>query len=273
MVLVLVQNCRIDTQIQFLKKKMPTEQQPRDSAGEVLDDIIYLNKANHDEILRINDQIRQQVSQADLSSSAANAIVAEVSSQLGQLTVKVNLAEKAVRSVRPGKVYKSHTSPTKVEANVDRIAQKFSVDHLSDNKNLLPIEYSGDGTRYAWSDSTPEILFSFPLDRGKPLGMQICLFALIKPEYSKLLKVLVDKKHIKHNFSLDEGQFLLSCNIPPSPKTGLTDVEIILPATHSPKDLGTSNDIRRLGIAFTEIRFGNPVSRFSHLLKRLKLIH
>ena len=250
---------------------MPPEKQPQESTSELLDDINYLNKTNIDEITKINNQIRQRISETDLAGNIANSIITEVSSQLGQLTVKVNLAEKAIRSIQSRQKYKSPTPPRKKDIKVDTIGQRFSVDQLAVNSNLLPVEHSSDGTSYVWSGSTPEILFTFPLDRNKVLGMHIRLFALIKPEYSKQLKVLVDETHIKHKFRLDEGLFLLSCNIPSSSKAGLTEVKIILPATHSPKELGTSNDMRKLGIAITEIHFGKPVSRFAHLLKRSKL--
>ncbi len=250
---------------------MPQVKPPQVSNSELLDDIDYVNKANIDEIIKVNNQIRQRISETDLSGNVANSIIEEVSSLLGQLTMKVNLAEKAIRSIQPRKKQVSPTLSKKHDATSNRIAQRFSVDQLTGNGNLLPIEHSSDGTSYAWSSSAPEIVFTFPLDRSDALGMQIRLVALIKPEYSKQLKVLVDEKHIRHKFYLDKGLFILSCNIPPSSKASLTEVKIVLPATHTPKDLGTSTDTRSLGIAITEIRFDRPVSGFVHLLKRLKL--
>ena len=101
--------------------------------------------------------------------------------------------------------------------------------------------------------------------------MQIRLFALIKPEYSKQMKVLIDGKHIKHRFTLDGSLFVVSCLLPSSDKSSQTGVKIVLPGTHSPTDLGSSLDGRKLGIAISEIRFGKPDSGFDPLLKRLRL--
>jgi hypothetical protein len=101
--------------------------------------------------------------------------------------------------------------------------------------------------------------------------MQIRMVALIKPEYSKQLKVFIDGTHVNHRFILDGSLFVVSCLLPYSTKTSLTEVIIRLPATHCPTDLGSSLDGRRLGIAISEICFGKPESSFTHLLKRLKL--
>ena len=115
------------------------------------------------------------------------------------------------------------------------------------------------------------IPFTFSLDRSKALGMRIRLFALIKPEFSKQLHVLVDGQRLKHEFGLDGSLFVVSSAIPASDSSEETEVKIVLPSTYSPMELGTSHDGRKLGIAITDIRFGQPDGGFARLLKRLKL--
>jgi len=250
---------------------MPQENQQQPENSELLEDIKYVTQANKDEISQLNARIRQRISEADVAGSTADSIIRELSNELGQLSVKVRLTEKAIRKIRPGRKQKSKVAPTKSETNSSGATMRFGTDRLAYNRNLLPIEYSADGISYLWSGSDPEIKFLFSLNRSERLGMQIRLFALIKPEYSKQLKVLVDGIHIKHRFSVNEGLFVLSCNLPPSSRTSQTDIEIILPATHSPKELGTSNDERKLGLAIMDISFGKTQSGLVHLLKRLKL--
>ena len=250
---------------------MPQENQHLPETGELLEDIKYVTQANKDEISQLKARIRQRISEAGLADSTADSIIRELTNELGQLSVKVKLTEKAIRKIRPGKKQKSRMATPKSKPNSSTARSRFGADRLAYNRNLLPIESSADGIPYLWSGADPEIEFLFSLDRSKKLGMQIRLYALIKPEYSKQLKVFVDGEHIKHRFSENEGLYVLSCNLPPSYKTGQTDIEIILPATHSPKDLGSSNDERKLGLAITDISFGKTESGFSHLLKRLKL--
>ena len=253
-------------------KKMQAEKQLPSDAGDLLDDINYLNQATKDEIQQINSQIRLRINEADLVGNVADSIIEEISSQLGRLTVKVKLTEKAIRSTIIRQDRKSKLDPKKSKLVNDGESLILGPELLVGNRNLLSIESSGDGISYVWSGSNPEIQFTFPLNRSKAIGMQIRLFALIKPEYSKQLKVLIDEIPVKHRFCLNEGLFVLSCNLPPSKETGQTTIAIILPATHSPMEVGSSEDKRKLGIAFHEICFGKPESRFAHLFKRLKLV-
>ena len=250
---------------------MPSEQ-PSDSS-ELLDDIRYVNQITKDEIKRSKGQLRQLVDNTPMPSNVAESLIDEISKQLGQLTAKVDLAEKAVHTLKARQ--KSRNKARRVAAKIQNENQStclsFDANQLEENNNLLPMQESASGINYCWSGADPEILFSFSLDRTKALGMYIWLFALIKPEYSRQLKVLVDGQHIKHFFSADGPLFVVSCVLPPAGQSSQTEIKLILPDTHSPTDLGGALDGRKLGIAIHKISFGKPESGFSHLLKRLKL--
>jgi len=249
---------------------MSPKKQQLFKTSELLEDINYVNKANKDEIQRIKDRVRLCITEAELADETVNAIIEEVSNQLAQLSVKVKLAEKAVHSIEPRQWRESTSSTARDKRHHQGPDLRFNAGQLAGHRNLLPIESSGD-TSFLWSGSSPEIQFTFSLDRSKILGMQIRLFALIKPEFSKQLMVSIDNTHVKHKFGVDDGLFVVSCNLPPSSSTGQTNIKIVLPDTHRPVDLGTSNDARKLGIAIHEIHFGKPESRVNHLLKRLRL--
>ena len=120
---------------------MPTEKQQQPETGELLEDIHYINRANKDEIKRINERIRLRIADADLAGGVADAIIEEVSSHLGQLTVKVRLAEKAIRSIQPGQTRKSTPPGTGKAIDSNGADLKFSADQLAGNNNLptLPL--------------------------------------------------------------------------------------------------------------------------------------
>jgi len=251
---------------------MPTKKQQQLDIGSLLDDINYVNQESKNEINRINDQFKLRIAEADPTGNVAVSFIEEVSSQLGQLSVKVSLAEQAIRSMRREQKHKFTEATTESEVDGNGDGLQFSVRQLVSNKNLLPIETNRDGINYVWSGANPETQFTFPLDRHKKLCMQIRLVSLIKPEFPEQLKIFIDEVHIKHSLNMDGDLFLVSCNLPSSSKTNETDIKIVLPATHSPMSLGGSGDGRKLGIAINEIRFVKFENRFTQLLKRLKLM-
>lgn len=268
-------DCRIKHSNSVLIKKMPNEKQLQSATSELLDDIHYLNQANKAEIKQVNTQIRQCIDEADVTGDIADAIIKEISGQLGQLSARVELADKAIRSISREHNHKPKVATAKRDTNNNSNSEKaniqFSAEQLAGGSNLLPIETAESGISYVWSSSDPEIHFTFSLDRSKSLGIQFRLYSLIKPEYSNQLKILIDGTHIKHWFGMDDGLFVASCNLPPSNESSQTKITILLPATYSPLELGASKDGRKLGIAIHEIRFGKPESGFDHLLKRLRL--
>ena len=250
---------------------MSSEQVP--DSSELLNDIRYVNQITKEEIKRSDDHLRKLIDNASLPETVVDSLVGEISTQLGKLTVKANLTEKAVRALqsRQKPIKKARPVVSHAQNNKQSSYLRFDADQLADNKNLLPLEESGDGISYCWSGANPETHFSFSLNRTKVQGMFIRLFALIKPAFSKQLKVIVDGQQVRHLFRLDGALFVVSCILPPSEISKQTEIKIILPDTHSPTDVGSTLDGRKLGMAISEISFGEPESTLSHWLKRLKL--
>lgn len=239
--------------------------------SELLNDIRHVNQVTKEEIKRSSDQIRQLVYETSIPNKEADDLISEISVELGQLSAKVYLADKAILALQAKQKTKAKTAVERTKVERQPLSLKVEAHQLTRYKNLLPLETSHGGTTYCWTGADPETLFSFDLDRKKPIGMYVRVFAFIKPEYSKKLSILIDGQHIKHFFSLSGSIFILSCVLPPSTDTKKTDVKIILPDTHSPTDLGGGLDDRKLGIAIVDFSFGKPESGFSRLLKRLKL--
>ena len=249
---------------------MSTTKQPQAEVHELLADLEYINQRTKEAIQDIGEQIRLRIANEQLPKEIANTLIADVSNQLGKITAKVNLTAYAISSMQQENALKVNLKSPKEDIN-QLTNLFFTAGQLQKTKNLLPVESAPNNITYCWSGDSPELDFSFSLDRNCVLSMQIRLFALIKPEFLKQLKVLVNDNHIKHSFTVDGVFVVVHCILPPSNRTTPTEVTIILPDTHSPMELGDSEDARKLGIAINEIRFGKPDSAFFHILKRLNL--
>ena len=148
---------------------MPLDKQIQMEGDELLDDIHYINQAAKEEIKRVDARIRQYIAEAPLPAKVADTLTDEISSQLGQLSARVEIAEKAIRSFlakqKPKKKAKTDT------AEADSFDQssdlKFEASELVGNRNLLAVESSTSGINYCWSGADPEIQFSFSLNRVK----------------------------------------------------------------------------------------------------------
>jgi len=250
---------------------MPTDHKQGDAAN-LLDDIHFVNQAASKEIRHVESRLRERIGDEALPENLAAPLLEEISTQLGQLAAKVKLTEKAIHSLQSRQKNKTKAGNNiAVAPGTKQAGISFPANALAGTGNLLPLETASNGISYCWTGADPETGFSFALDRSKKLEMQIRLFALIKPEYSKQLKVIIDGAHVKHRFTLDGSLFVVSCRLPVSATTSQTTVSIILPATHCPTDLGGGLDGRTLGIAISDIHFGKPTSRLTHLLRRLRI--
>ena len=252
---------------------MSIERNKNNQTSDLLDDINFINESNIAEIGVLGHRLRQRIGEETLTEEVNDLLINEVSTQLGQLTTKVKLTEKAIHSLQSRQKLKARAgTDIAVERKEDQSGVSFPANIISENNNMLPVEKSPDGISFCWTGAAPETRFSFSVDRSKILEMQIRVIALIKPEYSKQLKVFIDDAHVKHRFSRDGSMFVVSCLVPVSSNASMTRVKICLPATHSPSELGDSQDGRKLGIAISEIHFGKPGTRLTHFLKKLKII-
>jgi hypothetical protein len=251
---------------------MPSEKQQPSQIGELLSDIRYVNQISREEIERSADRLRQSISEADLPTPVANSLINEISTQLGEQTAKVTLTEKMVRSLGvKSQPVKEEKKIHVMEAGItEPTGLRITAKQLAGNTNLYPVETSTNGISFLWSGTEPEVHFSFSLDRSKPLEMQIRLFALIKWQYSRRLRVLIDGETVKHRIHRKNKIYVIRCRIPAVTIERPTRITITLPATHSPRELGRSHDARKLGMAINEIRFYEPESGFNDIRGLLK---
>jgi len=240
--------------------------------AQILDDIHFVNVTTEAEIERARSRIRHLIAESALGADAAWDLEEEISRHLGQLGARITLAEKVISSLKPKQEFAAKrrageaVSTKKGPAPLYRLsAGQFPV-----NNNLLPIESSPDGISYRWSGADPEVRFAVTFERGLKQELQILLVALIKPEYSKQLKVIVDGQHLAHEFRKKGKLYVASCALPARNGNVETHIKVVLPGSHSPMDMGESLDSRKLGIAISEIRVVRRRNPLARLIRRVR---
>jgi len=111
----------------------PEKQQPFD-ATQILNDITLVNQANKIEIEQIKEHLNLRISNAGLDGAIAETIIEEVTNQLGQLSVKVDLLEKSIRDIRSTNKWSNEISTTTINTRNIQPQLQFKVDKIAGNK-------------------------------------------------------------------------------------------------------------------------------------------
>jgi hypothetical protein len=199
---------------------------------------------------------------------AAERLLAEIATLLGSLSQRVMTVDQSVQSLatRLGR------APSRASASEIPVgAVVFPCDRLGATGNLLPLEVSPEGISFRWSGAEPALDMEFAVQRKRNKEMELRLHALVRPEFARQLKLIVDGTHRPHDFRKDGPLYLVRCNLPARNEAGPTRVRLELPSTHSPSELGASVDSRRLGVAICEVRFQPPASMLTRLRRVLRL--
>jgi hypothetical protein len=242
----------------------PTQLQQADIA-DLLGDVSYLNQAANDEAVHLAQQLRQCVESSWTPDPVGETALSEIGGALGALSARVKLVENSLQCLQLQLDHQSRPTNRRVQPPGMVI---LSCDELGDVAGLLDKETSAEGIDYRWSGDNPVIELALKVARAHSTELQIALFALIRPAYGQQMKIRVDGQEFSHRFARDGALFLATVNLPPS-SAALTRIVIELPATHSPAELGQSTDLRRLGVALSEIRFLPRAGLLMRLLKRL----
>ncbi|MDA3932762.1 MAG: hypothetical protein PF630_00220 [Gammaproteobacteria bacterium] len=115
-----------------------------------------------------------------------------------------------------------------------------------------PLQSNQSGHLYAWSKTT-KLNWTLPVSRNTKKTLLLGFDAIIKQDYAKSLKILVDGAVIKHRVTNYQGDMVLKAIIPVANFVGKTTISLELPGVHSPLELGLSDDARTLGIAVSFI--------------------
>ena len=80
---------------------------------------------------------------------------------------------------------------------------------------------------------------------------------MVKAEHLKEMKLVLDGKPVLHHLSFDGQINRASLNMPARRDSGITLLEVKLPSTHRPSELGDSTDSRQIGIAISKVDVGD----------------
>ena len=242
----------------------------QDNLEELLEDVRYVNQLSQLECQRIAALVRQRVAEASLPDMVSEALLAEIADHLAGMEARIQLMERAIRDLE-NRIPGVHGHGTPGSRSLLPPSEKaFPAAWLAQAPNMGSLQKNPDGAEYSWTGPAPRTEFVVPLGPERPLELHVRLVALIKPEFLRELQILVDNSHLPHRVSQDGNTYLASALMPEPSGSKQTRIAIVLPSTHSPRELGTSQDTRKLGVAINEISFTRPVSRAKRILARLR---
>lgn len=253
---------------------MSTTDQVSDEVMELVRDIQFVNTRSAKEIDTIRIELMHRVGESTFSDVEKQSIIDDISVQLGNLTTRLRLCEQAVETLVTKHSALSE-NPIEIPADEPKLTPAtvliLKPTELHFSPNLLPLEYAPDGASFRWSGASPSMKAEFDLDRTTDLEFQIRLYTLIKPEFGKNLRMSFDGRQVNHKSYRKGHSLVVYCPLKKSSGGNKTSLEIMLPSTHSPLELGVSQDDRKLGIAISEVRFCKPKGKLINLLRRFGL--
>ena len=235
--------------------------------AQLLEDVRWVNQAAHNEAQRLEAQLRQRIADTWMPGPAGDALLQEIAAALGELSARVRLAEQGVSRLQQEL---AEEKPAARGRALSPGSVVFPCDRLGEGPGLLPVETSANGVSFRWSGADPRIEITLPVERARALDLDILLFALIRPEFARQMRIHVDGQPVAHRFARDGALFVVSARMPAAPGTGTARITLLLPATHSPAELGLSKDRRALGVAISEIRFVPVPGAWARLLRKLR---
>lgn len=219
----------------------------------MIKDIKYLNSAIKQEISVAYQRLREIVADTDSITSENQQLLNEAAAMIGEISAKVNFLDRAIGLIEPDYM----ADPERMVLNVKFEKNKACIHagDLTGIPNFLPMQITTRGKSYRWTSDNPVTDLTLLLSRDTPLELELHLVALIKPRYSKQMKIFADGKRLRHQFKKESSGFVSRCIIPASENAGFTKLTIVLPKTFAPKDLGVGGSTDKKGIAISRICF------------------
>lgn len=258
---------KIPARTPYAVHDMPPAKLTRPDMAQLLEDIRWVNQAARNEAQRLEAQLRRRIADTWMPGPAGDALLEEIAAALGALSAQVRLAEQGVNRLQQeltsaGSSERGHALPPG--------AVVFTCDRLGEGAGLLAVETSANGVSFRWSGADPRVEMTLPLDRARAWELHILLFALIRPEFARQMRIHVDGQPVPHRFARDGAVFVVSARVPAAAGKSAAQVVLQLPATHSPAELGLSADRRALGVAVSEVRFVPVPGAWTRLLRSLR---
>ena len=118
--------------------------------------------------------------------------------------------------------------------------------------NVYELEHTSDGLPYVWFGPAPELVLDVPVLRDEPKVFRLGFIStLLTEDLLKTIEIIVDGKKCQVDFDFDGSTRGIWCLLPTQEKSKASRIEVKLPQTVSPADLGKSDDKRKLGLAIS----------------------
>lgn len=211
----------------------------------------------HSEIDKLNELIEPFLQEG---SAPTNETLMQFVRLMAELSARVNLIEQAAEQQLLAE-NPLDVGPLLLGA-LTIPASRLDVDGLHMPENEL------DDESLCWTQK-PDITVRLPLFRPKCKRLRVYFQSIIKPEYTKSLHLEIDGEQLRHRIRKMQDSLCIECIIPPASDLAMSELSIKLPDVHSPKELGVSDDNRKLGIALDKICVDDVPGSFLTRLLRL----
>ena len=209
-------------------------------------------------LANLSDWLERLPEEYDLSGPGLGDVFEDIQNSAAKLSAKIKIIEQVIQS--------EISAAPSLQGEV-----VLSAEQLASNRNMHLLVQDANGISHCWTGPARKTSFQIPISRKVACEIRIRFIAVIKPKFAKNLTVLVEDSPVKHKFKYDGSYYNLICKLPASDVMRPTELSICLPATYSPKELGNSEDDRKLGIAISEVWCGKPENLVSRMLRTLRL--
>lgn len=209
-------------------------------------------------LANLSDWLERLHKENDLSGPGLGDVFEDIQNSTAKLSAKITIIEQVIQS--------EISAAPSLQNEV-----ALSAEQLVSNRNMHLLERDANGISHCWTGPERKTSFQIPISRKVACEIRIRFIAVIKPEFAKNLTVLVEDLPVKHKFKYYGSYYNLICKLPAMDIMRPTELCICLPATYSPKELGNSEDGRKLGIAISEVWCGKPENLVSRMLRTLRL--
>ncbi|NQZ04536.1 hypothetical protein [Idiomarina sp.] len=204
---------------------------------------------------KLNEKLFEAIDQADDPHKHLEIVIEHFSHSLARLQVGARTLETIAASELLNNSVPDSVSDPSSNDNILKLRESLSMDagNFSENQNFYPLEKTKNEQPYRWTGPEARNVFSLAVDRSKERTVKLRLFNSVEPELLKELEVIVDGEVCEHKLNYDKSIIVITGMLKPVKKFDATQVELKLPRTHSPQELGSGNDMRKLGVAFHAI--------------------
>ena len=204
---------------------------------------------------KLNEKLFEAIEQAEDPHKHLGIVIEHFSHSLARLQVGARTLETIAASELLNNSVPDSVSDPSSNDNILKLRESLSMDagNFSENQNFYPLEKTKNEQPYRWTGPEARNVFSLAVDRSKERTFRLSLFNSVEPALLKELAIIVDGETSEHKLSYDNNVIVITGMLQPMKKVDATQVELRLPRTYSPQELGKGNDMRKLGVAFHAI--------------------